>query len=93
MLTHSRLADALTSICPGAAAVVCGIEVRRTPEVGERFAPKGGRFRVNQGEEVLLLRAIDLVMALSRHHAVPGGPPWRDADDDSGPAPSYHGKG
>jgi hypothetical protein len=73
MLTHARLADALVSIKPGGAAVICGVEVRRTPEVADRFAPKGGRFRVNQGEEMLLLRAIDTVAREARLRPVSGG--------------------
>jgi hypothetical protein len=89
MITHRVIADALVGIRPGGAAVICGVEVRRTPEVADRFAPRGGRFRVGGGEEVLLLRAIDLVMALSRHHAVSGEAPWRDADGEAGPVPSY----
>jgi hypothetical protein len=87
VLTHARLADALTGIRPGGAAVICGVEVRRTPEVDGRFAPRGGRFRVNQGPEQLLLASIDALAREAGLKPLAGGPPWREPDD--GPAPSY----
>jgi hypothetical protein len=88
-ITHKRLWDALTAIRAGGAAVVCGIEVRRSPEVAGRSSFKGGKYRVGGGEEMLLIAALDRLAALAGYRPVSGGVPWREPDD--GPAPSYHG--
>jgi hypothetical protein len=89
-ITHRRLWEALTAIRAGGAAVICGVEVRRTPDIADRYTPAGGRYRVGQGPEMLLIASIDAVAREAQLRPVPGGVPWRDDDE---PAPSYHGRG
>jgi hypothetical protein len=73
---------------PGTIGHVLGVEVRRLPP-DAKCEPACGRYRVAGGEVQLLLAAFDRLAALADLRAVPGEAPWRNADGESGPVPSY----
>jgi hypothetical protein len=88
VITHARLAAALMRLDPGTSGEVLGVPVRRLPADG-KYEPAAGRYRINGGEVQLLLAALDRLAALAGLRAVPGEAPWRDADGEAGPVPSY----
>jgi hypothetical protein len=78
-VTHRQVCDRLLAIPAGRGALLAGVPVERLPD-GPGRAPRGGTYRVNQGEEMLLLRAVDELARLA------GLEPWAGGgcdDDDS----------
>jgi hypothetical protein len=86
-VSHHQISDRLLGIKPGQHVTVAGVRVERLPD-GDARAPKASRFCVGGGEPAGLLKTIDVVMLQAGYSPVPGGSPWRDADEPT-PPPSY----
>jgi hypothetical protein len=82
MVSHARLSAALMRLDPGTCGEVLGVPVRRLP-ADSKYEPSAGRYRIDGGEVLLLLAALDRLASLAGLRTVGGG--GCDDGGDDGP--------